>query len=264
MLVSPDVKYKETYLKGMRELSRDTLTSSREFTVDLEENEKNFETYVFRLRNKEKKEEERLSKYDLAPEEAQTYKAMKSRPGQDWWIMRQDENGEMAFVGAMSIKPTLLEDIDINNGAKEFTNWDGCLGKGKKVGVETSSFLIPSARGQGIIDEARVIFFEELEKMGVDTVIGKVAADNVASNKKQQELVDICGGAVYNRENRQGQLLNFYAIRPNHEKLGGYTEQKKAARQIANYRKTEAKSLTVRASGEKRQPIPLRKGITHE
>ena len=213
LLVSPSMEYKETYIQGMRELYEDSLKrndgtgkASLEFTEDLENKEQNFEEFIRLERNKELPSEQRMSRYDLLPEEVkknmsttqiEELKSQKIKPGQSWWIMNKDDNGNMSFIGEMSIRPTELTQEDLKLGAKEFQDWKGSLGKNISVGVETSSFLIPSARGKGAIDTAREILLEKLKEKGIDTIVSKVDTQNFASQKKQQELVNWCGGKSF-------------------------------------------------------------------
>lgn len=219
-LVSPNAEYKDTYLEGMKELETDALKNSNsgEFTQDLDEARADFDKYVSQKLNKEKPEDERISLYDIIPEEEKVklsdeekemYKGKKTKPGASFWIMKKDEAGKTQFIGSLEIRPSRLDELDFKNGAAEFAEWKGCLGKNAGVGVETSSFLIPSARGKGYLDMVRGEFMEKLKEKGIDSIVSKVVPGNAASHKKQKELVDFCGGTSFERKSGNEDVTRY-------------------------------------------------------
>lgn len=83
-LVSPNIKYKETYIAGVKELqeyvklnlndvsARETAEMSATQN-DIEELERDFENFVSILLDKEKPYEERMSLYDKAPDNVKKF-----------------------------------------------------------------------------------------------------------------------------------------------------------------------------------------------
>lgn len=255
ILVSPSSEYKDTFLEGCKELQSEQGSAVKEtsqfnsFGIDIEKTAQNFDEYIETLRNKEKPYEERMSLYESAPEEVrkqmtasdiEIYSSKKIKPGADFWIMEKSDDGAMKYIGEMSIRPNALDEKDLAAGAEGYEAWKGSLGKDVAVGVETSSFLIPSARGGGRADKARVEFFKELEKRGIKQVVSKVNLDNERSNAKQNELVEMCGGTGFKKEicNKQGEptgkAINRYIVNVDSAKLGNKMKAKFAAYELKN------------------------------
>ena len=106
----------------------------------------------------------------------------------------------------------MLDQKDLTHGARKYEPWSEELGN--VYGVETASFLLPSERGGGKMDKARVDFFKKLKQKGINEIVATVNRDNNPSIKKQRELRDVCGGREYFRvvnefsKSKNGKTLN--------------------------------------------------------
>ena len=141
----PSIKYKESYLKAVREImEKGAENESNEHYLrrNINDLENNFEEFVQELKDKK-----------IKPKENRV-------PSTEFWII--DEHNE--YCGRISLRHSLNEQLE-------------------KFGGHIGYDIIPSKRGNNYATKALTLCLKEAKKLGLEKVLLTCDNDNIASIK---------------------------------------------------------------------------------
>lgn len=136
----PSLKYKDSFLAGMREF---VLQKNRNFS------ERQYDAYV------DIKSDEDFQRLVVQPKlDEMVGKGLKEGyvPATDFWVIKTNDNGEEAYVGRISLRHALTDNL-------------------RKVGGHVGYDVVPSKRGLGYAKTALRLVLEKAKKMGMPEVL---------------------------------------------------------------------------------------------